>query len=180
MKRLRTLRRWFARKFGYARLVCLVLLIGIAAMRVADLAPIEELRLRVFDAYQLIAPRVKAARPVTIVDIDEKSIAKYGQFPWPRTLLAQLVTRLTQLGAVVIAFGCGVAMTAYAATSLWLVRDHAMLAFWLGLAAMFVILVVITAFTGLLVKRDIGGSVSRDGGSFSIKDTDAQPAGDTQ
>jgi len=72
--------------------------------------------------------------------------------------------------AVIIAFGCGVTMTAYAAWSLWLVRDHAMLAFWLGLSAMFVILVVITAFTGLLVKRDIGGSISRNGGSFNIRD----------
>jgi adenylate cyclase len=106
MKRLRTLRRWFARKFGYARLVCLVLLIGIAAMRVADLAPIEELRLRVFDAYQLIAPRVKAARPVTIVDIDEKSLAdpRLGQWPWPRTRIAEIVDNLTRMGAVVIAF----------------------------------------------------------------------------
>ena len=75
MKRLRILRRWFKRKFGYARLVCLALLIGVAALRVADPAPIEELRVRIFDTFQRIDPRVKAARPVTIVDIDEKSLA---------------------------------------------------------------------------------------------------------
>jgi adenylate cyclase len=104
MKRLRILRRWFARKFGYARLVCLALLIGLAALRIADPAAIEELRVRTFDTFQLIDPRVKTARPVTIIDIDEKSLAKLGQWPWSRTRIADLITSLTKLGAVVIAF----------------------------------------------------------------------------
>jgi adenylate cyclase len=104
MKRLRVLRRWFARKFGYARLVCLALLIGLAALRIADPAPVEEVRVRTFDTFQRIDPRVKTVRPVTIVDIDEKSLAKLGQWPWPRTRIADLVTNLTKLGAVVIAF----------------------------------------------------------------------------
>jgi adenylate cyclase len=42
--------------------------------------------------------------PVGIVDIDENSLTKYGQWPWPRTRIADLVTNLTKLGAVVIAF----------------------------------------------------------------------------
>jgi adenylate cyclase len=104
MKRLRILRRWFGRKFGYARLACLALLIGIAALRILDPAPIQELRVRTFDSFQRIEPRIKTARPVTIVDIDEKSLAKLGQWPWPRTRIADLVTNLTKLGAVVIAF----------------------------------------------------------------------------
>jgi adenylate cyclase len=104
MKRLRVLRRWFARKFGYARVVCLALLIGVAVLRVADPAPIEELRVRTFDTFQLIQPRVKTVRPVTIVNIDEKSLAKLGQWPWPRTRIADLVNDLTRLGAAVIAF----------------------------------------------------------------------------
>ena len=104
MKRLRILRRWFARRFGYARLVCLAFLIGLAALRIADPAPIAELRVRTFDTFQVIDPRKKTAKPVTIVDIDEKSLAKLGQWPWPRTRIADLVTNLTRLGAVVIAF----------------------------------------------------------------------------
>jgi adenylate cyclase len=104
MKRLRKWRRWFARRFGYARLVCLALLIGLAALRIADFAPIEELRVRTFDTFQRIDPRVKTARPVSIVDIDEKSLVKFGQWPWPRTRIADLITDLTRLGAVVIAF----------------------------------------------------------------------------
>src|SRR6202030_2508927 len=104
MKRLRIWRRWFTRRIGYARLVCLALLIGFAALRVVDPAPVEEIRVRTFDTFQRFDPRVKTARPVTIVDIDEKSLAKLGQWPWPRTRIADLVANLTRLGAVVIAF----------------------------------------------------------------------------
>ena len=106
MKRLRIIRRWLKRKFGYARLVCLVLLVGFAALRVWDPPPIEEFRIRTFDAFQRIDPRVKTMRPVTIVDIDEKSLAdpRLGQWPWPRTRIADIITNLTRLGAVVIAF----------------------------------------------------------------------------
>jgi adenylate cyclase len=82
-----------------------MLLIGFAALRVADPAPVEEIRVRVFDTFQRFDPRVKTARPVTIVDIDEKSLAsKLGQWPWPRTRIADLVTNLTRLGAAAIAF----------------------------------------------------------------------------
>ncbi|GLH80382.1 guanylate cyclase [Bradyrhizobium sp. SSBR45G] len=106
MKRLRAVPRWFARKFGYARGVCLMLLVAFAALRAADPAPMQELRLRTFDNFQAFSPRVKSVRPVTIVDIDEKSVAdpRLGQWPWPRTRIAEIVDRLTQLGAVVIAF----------------------------------------------------------------------------
>src|SRR6195952_4138019 len=106
MKRLRTMRRWFKRRFGYARVGLLVLLFGFAALRVLDPARIEELRVRTFDAFQRIDPRVKTMRPVTIVDIDEKSLAdpRPGQWPWARTRIADIITSLTRLGAVVIAF----------------------------------------------------------------------------
>jgi adenylate cyclase len=104
MKRLRAIPRWFKRRIGYARILCLLLLIGFAALRVADPAPVEEIRVRTFDFFQRIDPRHKAARPVTIVDIDDKSLEKFGQWPWPRTRIADLITELTRLGAVVIAF----------------------------------------------------------------------------
>src|SRR5690349_6086056 len=106
MKRLRALRRWFKRKFGYARAVCLVLLVGAAALRVWDPHPVQEIRVRTWDYFQLFQPRVKTIRPVVIVDIDEKSLAdpRLGQWPWPRTRIADIITHLTKLGAVVIAF----------------------------------------------------------------------------
>src|SRR5579864_8101957 len=104
MKRLALLRRWFGRKFGFSRLICLVLLIGIAALRIADFEPIQELRVRTFDFYQRFDPRIKTSRPVTIIDIDEQSLKKIGQWPWPRTHIADMVINLANLGAVAIGF----------------------------------------------------------------------------
>jgi adenylate cyclase len=53
---------------------------------------------------QELFPFVPEEQPIAIVDIDDESLAKIGQWPWPRTILAQLVDRLTELGAVVIGF----------------------------------------------------------------------------
>jgi len=82
------------------------MLVAFALLRMLDPAPIEELRVRTFDAFQRFDPRIKTARPVTIVDIDEKSLAdpRLGQWPWPRTRIADIVSNLTRMGAVVIAF----------------------------------------------------------------------------
>src|ERR1700752_644944 len=104
MKRLRILRRWFGRKFGFSRLICLALLLGLAALRIWDPAPVEELRVRMFDGFQRLDPRQKTIRPVTIVDIDERSLRKLGQWPWPRTYIADMITNLTNFGAAAIAF----------------------------------------------------------------------------
>ncbi len=95
--------RW-ARQFGVARAVCLVLLFALVPLRLADPRPLEELRLRTFDFYQVLRPRVQKGHPVVIVDIDEASLHTIGQWPWPRTTVADLVNRITQLGALVIGF----------------------------------------------------------------------------
>ncbi len=42
--------------------------------------------------------------PVRIIDIDEDSIAKIGQWPWPRTTMAKLNDNLNNAGAAVIAY----------------------------------------------------------------------------
>jgi adenylate cyclase len=104
MKRLKIWRRWFAHKFGFARVVCLALLFVFAGLRVWDPPPVQEVRLRTFDMFQLLDPRQKAVRPVTIVDIDDKSLARLGQWPWSRTRIADLILDLTNLGAVAIGF----------------------------------------------------------------------------
>ena len=93
-----------AQKFGLGRAVCLLLLAALVALRIWDPVPIKAVRARAFDFYQLVNPRQPAERPAVIVDIDEKSLKAFGQWPWPRTLLADLVTKLAKLGSVVIAF----------------------------------------------------------------------------
>ena len=93
-----------ARSFGLARSLALILLVALAVLRIADPIPIQELRVRVFDLFQVLHPREATQRPVVIIDIDEKSLKAIGQWPWPRTRIADLVTRLTQMGALVVAF----------------------------------------------------------------------------
>src|SRR5919112_6393905 len=91
-------------RFGIGRAIALVLLLDLVLLRIWDPLPVEALRLRTFDAYQLIQPRIATQRPVVIVDIDEDSLKDRGQWPWARTLVAEMVTRLTRAGAAAIAF----------------------------------------------------------------------------
>lgn len=55
------------------------------------------LQLALFDAYQRIWPRERQSAPAVIVAIDETSLAKYGQWPWPRSDLARLVNAIAAL-----------------------------------------------------------------------------------
>jgi len=83
----------------------LAVLFVAAAARVAAPDLLDRLSLICFDLYQKAAPReAEAEPPVRVVDIDDDSLRKIGQWPWPRTLLAQLIDRLRDAGAAVIAF----------------------------------------------------------------------------
>lgn len=74
------------------------------ALRVFDPAVVETFRLQAFDLFQRIKPREATKQPVTIIDLDEASLRKYGQWPWPRTRIAELITKLAQNGAIVTGF----------------------------------------------------------------------------
>ena len=100
---MKLIARW-ARRFGLARAVCIVLLFALVPLRVADPRPVEELRLRTFDLFQVLRPREQSIRPVVIADINESSLKEIGQWPWPRTVVADLVSHLGELGAVAIGF----------------------------------------------------------------------------
>ena len=77
---------------------------AILALRVWDPVPVQQLRLLVFDTYQRIKPRAyDPALPVRIVDIDNGSLTRIGQWPWPRPIVAELISRLAQSGAAAIA-----------------------------------------------------------------------------
>jgi adenylate cyclase len=99
----RKLRRT-ARRFGAGRAICVVLLALLIFVRYWDPILVEEMRLRSFDFYQVLKPRDAKLRPVVIVDLDEASLKEFGQWPWPRTLVADLVNRLTDLGVAAIGF----------------------------------------------------------------------------
>ena len=89
---------WAGVATGIAVLLSLMLLRGY------DPPLLQYLRNAGFDQLQRIWPREKQDVPVRIIDIDEPSLAKLGQWPWSRKQLARLVDELNTLGAAVIAF----------------------------------------------------------------------------
>lgn len=86
--------------------VALVLFIALSGLAVWLLNPIplQNLRLAQFDQFQRWHPRPYMPVAVRVVDIDEASLKAYGQWPWPRTRVAELVQSLHQAGAAAIAF----------------------------------------------------------------------------
>lgn len=99
--------KWSKRLTGKRSLVtlsALLVLILFTLIRVLDPAFLTSVRELTFDYYQRFNPRPHQPAPVRIVDIDEASIEAYGQWPWPRTRMAELVETLTNLGAAAIAF----------------------------------------------------------------------------
>ncbi|SDG55073.1 CHASE2 domain-containing protein [Roseospirillum parvum] len=85
-------------------LVMGLLALLLAAPQVMPPAPLAQLKDRLFDTYQRWQPRPYVAAPVRIVALDDASLARLGQWPWPRTRVAELVARLAQAGAATIAF----------------------------------------------------------------------------
>jgi adenylate cyclase len=90
--------------FGIARLSALLLLFFLLAVRVWDPFLVELVRLKTFDLYQVVKPRTYQKLPVVIVDIDEKSLAELGQWPWPRSTIATMLQNIAQAGGVAVAF----------------------------------------------------------------------------
>ena len=96
--------KWLWRFVGWGRFVALVLLLGFLQFRASDSVLLESMLLRTFDFYQWLKPRDANQRPVAIIDIDERSISEFGQWPWPRTRIAQLIKNAQANGATAVAF----------------------------------------------------------------------------
>jgi adenylate cyclase len=80
-------------------------LVGATLFQVFDPGGIlSGLQNQLFDFYQRSAPRPYTDASVRYVDIDEESLKRIGQWPWPRTTMAQLTDKLQSAGAAVIAF----------------------------------------------------------------------------
>ncbi len=82
----------------------LVVVALLALLQLIQLPGMERIGLLLFDSYQRAAPRAYQDAAVKVVDIDDESIRRRGQWPWPRTEIARLVDRLGQAGASVVAF----------------------------------------------------------------------------
>jgi serine phosphatase RsbU (regulator of sigma subunit) len=60
------------------------------------------LRHALFDGYQRLFPRERKSAPAVIVAIDERALERHGQWPWPRTRVAQLLARISSAGPAAI------------------------------------------------------------------------------
>ena len=93
--------------FSFERLLSVALLSGFMFLYYVDPYPVQFLRLKTFDFYQQQKPREippPQGKPVTIIDLDEESLAEIGQWPWSRTTVAKLIQNLMQMGAALVAF----------------------------------------------------------------------------
>jgi HD-GYP domain-containing protein (c-di-GMP phosphodiesterase class II) len=61
---------------------------------------LSTLDLKIYDTLLKSRSGRAASGSVVIVDIDTKSLAQYGQWPWPRYRIAQLLDKLREMGAL--------------------------------------------------------------------------------
>lgn len=95
MKRLRGALAWAATVAGVS-LVCLACLY-------ARPAPVVRLDNLVYDTWMRLEEKGAPHPAPVIVEIDDKSLARLGQWPWPRVLLGDLVEKLLADGAAAVA-----------------------------------------------------------------------------
>jgi adenylate cyclase len=84
-------------------ILLLLLLLATVFLRLNDPPVIERLRQLTFDTYNRILPR-QAHDDVVIVDIDEESIKRHGQWPWPRMVVGDIPVVLQEMGAKAVIF----------------------------------------------------------------------------
>ena len=87
---------------GFLAAVSLILVSGF--LYLTEPLFLQVLRNSLFDQYQRWQPREYKVQPVKIIDIDEQSLRKLGQWPWPRTRIAELISRLHTSEVAAIGF----------------------------------------------------------------------------
>ncbi len=87
---MRRLHAWRARAP-----VAIAALLLLWAYLVRPELPFDSLEHHLYDSLVAVAPAVADEPRIVIVDIDEKSLARLGAWPWPRATVAQLVNELT-------------------------------------------------------------------------------------
>jgi len=83
----------------WTALITLALVVG---LRVADPTFVESVRLRYFDT--LVTSRAPEEIGVSVVNIDEKALEKYGQFPFSRDNYATIIRDLYRRNAGLVVF----------------------------------------------------------------------------
>ena len=76
-----------------------VLLTGI---RIDNSDTVKTLRYKTWDKFQTIQPRETVSDSVTVVNITESDLKTYGQWPWPRHVIAMLHAKIADAGAILV------------------------------------------------------------------------------
>ena len=82
-------------------LVRAVILLAVVVV-VSAIPIVRESQVRLTDSFFQIGPLPRQPSQVLVVLIDEESLQKFGRWPWPRTLLAQINTNLVEAGATAV------------------------------------------------------------------------------
>ena len=101
---IRRKRAWTATRRSTIVLAGLLPVLLVALAKLAAPAGFAQVSGLVFDSYQRFAPRPYRDAGVRVVDIDDESVRRLGQWPWPRTEMARLTQAIAGAGAAAIAF----------------------------------------------------------------------------
>ncbi|MCK9606609.1 MAG: adenylate/guanylate cyclase domain-containing protein [Methylomonas sp.] len=74
--------------------VLVTAILGCGSLYLWEPLPLQIIRNATFDQFQRLKPRVYQDIPVRIINIDDASLDRLGQWPWPRTRIAELLTIL--------------------------------------------------------------------------------------
>ena len=85
-------------------LIFFVLLVFLIALKIINPSFIKSISYLSFDLYQKIFPLEKRETDVIIIDIDEKSLGKFGQFPWSRSVFAKIIENVNASNPKAIGF----------------------------------------------------------------------------
>ena len=93
----------FLKKYKHY-IVFLILLFFLIGLKVINPSFIKSVSFLSFDLYQKTFPLKKQSSAVVIVDVDEKSLVKFGQFPWSRNVFAKIVENINKTNPKAIGF----------------------------------------------------------------------------
>ena len=80
----------------------IVFAIVLTGIRVNNSDTVKILRYKTWDKFQTIHPRQTVSDSVTVVNITESDLKTYGQWPWPRHVIAMLHAKIADAGAILV------------------------------------------------------------------------------
>jgi adenylate cyclase len=71
-------------------------------VRIDNSDSVKTLRYKTWDHFQYVQPRQEVSDSVTVINVTENDLKRYGQWPWPRHVMAMLHAKLVDNGAMLV------------------------------------------------------------------------------